>query len=244
MFFVLYFILDNMVILPFCKTDRALRHFLFIFHIGIILYFILEYGISYCLQMQWHVCCDNEVWGYSLVLLIHGFAQNGSTIWIIGKRKQAHSVGHTSRPIPLKEQHWDSCGGDGSAPRSAQKIQSFQSYGKLSKLSWISPPTSSIKLCQHIFTMLCFCFCSQVCGKISHVDTKLINFTRLTTFDDIAFSKRNTICFMCFPSRYIFQTNVLDQKFFSYHSFVSAGVWALLCHPDIGWQHDNLDSAW
>ena len=83
--------------------------------------------------------------------------------------------------------------------------------------------------------MLCFCFCSQVCGKISHVDTKLINFPRLKTFDDIAFSKRNTICFMCFPSRYIFQTNVLDQKFFSYHSFVSAGVWALTLPPNHFW---------
>ena len=59
----------------------------------------------------------------TLVLLIHGFAQNGSTIWIIGKRKQAHSVGHTSRPIPLKEQHWDSCGGDGSALDRPKKFK-------------------------------------------------------------------------------------------------------------------------
>ena len=165
MFFVLYFILDNMVILPFCNTDRALRHFWFIFHIGIILYFILEYGISYCLQMQWHVCCDNEVWGYSLVLLIHGFAQNGSTIWIIGKRKQAHSVGHTSRPIPLKEQHWDSCGGDGSAPRSAEKIQSFQSYGKLSKLSWISPQHLQSNFVNTFSQCSVFVFAPKCVGK-------------------------------------------------------------------------------
>ena len=196
--------------------------------------------------MQWHVCCDNEVWGYSLVLLIHGFAQNGSTIWIIGKRKQAHSVGHTSRPIPLKEQHWDSCGGDGSALDRPKKFKvskamvSFQNCPEYPHPHLQSNFVNTFSQCS-VFVLLPSVWENFSCWhKIDKFPPPPHNFRRYCFL-----KKKHDMSHVFSIKIYIFQTNVLDQKFFSYHSFVSTGVWALSpCHPDIGWQHDNLDYAW
>ena len=110
-----------------------------------------------------------------------------------------------------------------TSAESAQQIQSLQSHGKLSKLS-------SIKLCQHFHNAL-FLFCSQVWENFSCWH-KIDKFPQLKTFDDIAFSKRNIRCLMCFPL-YPPRTSI-EFKVLQFSQFCIMPlpcVYALLCHP-------------
>ena len=122
------------------------------------------------------MCCHN--WAEAtLVLLMRGFVQNGSTIGIIcesGKKNtlshsrtylKANSVERTTLRFLWRREKW-------SALKKKFKVcKAWVSFQNCPEYSLILPSNFV-----NIFTMVCFCFVPR-CGKISHVnDTKLINF--------------------------------------------------------------------
>ena len=101
-----------------------------------------------------------------------------------------HIVGRIWRPVPCKEQHWDSWGDVGSEVHWTNRPKKFKVC-----TAWVSfqncPEYSPILQSNfvNIFTMLCFCFVPR-CGKMSHVDTKLINFPGSHNFRRYRFLKK------------------------------------------------------